>query len=73
MTGRSHWESIELRKRQLLQETSEALRPEEFDILEATLKIEARYRHQARAPKRAIVNEISKYVERKIRDDSKKD
>ncbi len=70
---RSDWDRIERKKRQLVQETSGALRPEEFDILEATLKIESRYRYQARAPKRAIVSEITKFVERKIRDDSKKD
>ena len=73
MTDTSGWESIEHKKRQLLQETAENLTTEEFDILEATLKIESRYRHQARAPKRAIVGEISRFIERKIRDDSEKD
>ncbi len=70
---RTDWDRIERRKRQLVQETSDALKPEEFDILEAALRIESRYRYQARAPKRAIVSEISKFVERKIRDDSEKD
>ncbi len=70
---RSDWDRIERQKRQLVQDASDALGPEDFDILEATLKIESRYRYQARAPKRTIVNEITKFVERKIRDDPKKD
>ena len=69
----SGWESIEQRKRQLLQETSDLLEQEEFDILEATLKIESRYRHQARLPKAKIIAEISRFVERKIRDASEED
>jgi hypothetical protein len=44
----SDWHQIDKRKQQLLAEIWEQLSPEERDILEATLKIEAEHRHLLR-------------------------
>ncbi len=60
------WESIEEKKTRLLEEVTAGLADEEFDLLEATLKVEAKYRHLSRIPRKAIRSDLLNAVERII-------
>jgi len=60
------WENIEEKKSRLLEEVTADLEDEEFDLLEATLKVEAKYRHHSRIPRKAIRSDLLSAVERII-------